>query len=138
MAIELEHPIDQEIRAWLKRHVDNRKELSVAAGHSTSWLQKYVNGEGHATIDDLVRIAGLLFGLNLPVISPIQRELLKACRGLGETDMLDLISMAEGRSKNAEKLGARRGPSKESNEPAAHTPPATTHKAHGKQKGAKG
>lgn len=132
--MDVEHPIDAEIREWLKRHVDNEKELSVAAGHSTSWLHKYVNGSGHATIDDLVRIAGLLFGLNLPAIRETERRLLKAVRGLDEHNLQDVLSYAELRAKRR----APHPPSTESSAPAVHTPPATTRTGRGTRKVGKG
>lgn len=128
-----DHPIDAEIRAWLKAHVDNQSALSRAIGHSTSWLHKYVNGDGHATIDDLVRLAGLLMGLNLPTLTETERRLLKACSGLDEGDRQDVIAYAEHRARLA-----RRGPSKESSAPAAHTPHAKASKARGTRKASGG
>lgn len=118
------HPIDAELRAWLKGHVENQSELSVAVGRSPSWLHKYINGAGHATLDDLVRLAGVLLGLNLPVLTEHQQKLLKASESLREPDLLDVIAYAEHRGRLA-----RRAPSKESSAPAARTPPATKRKA---------
>lgn len=126
--MEQTHPIDAQIRAFLKTHVANHSELSVAVGHSASWLHKYVNGQGHATIDDLVRIAGLLMGLNLPALSETEQKLLKSCRALEGPDVLDVVAYAEHRKRLAQ-----RGASRESSAPAAQTPPATTRKAHGKR-----
>jgi hypothetical protein len=122
------HPIDGEIRAWLKRHVDNASELSVAVGHSTSWLHKYMHGSGHATIDDLARLAGLLMGVNLPILTDVQRELLKCCNGLEEPDLRDVIAFASHRSRLSQ-----RAQSKESNGPVARTPQATGRKARGRR-----
>lgn len=125
----LEHPIDAEIRAWLERHVQNQKELSVSVGHGTSWLHKYVNGAGHATIDDLVRIAGVLFGMNLPVLSGLEQRLLKAWRAIPDAARQeDAVVVFENIAK-----GYRRGKPQESTAPAAHTPPAKVRKGHGKQ-----
>lgn len=114
------HPIDAELRAWLKAHVENKSEMSVAVGHGNSWLHKLVNGDGHATIDDYVRIAGRLFGLNLPVLSEQEQKLLKACRALEEPDVLEVVAYAQHREKLA-----RRAPSKESSEPMAQSRPVT-------------
>lgn len=125
----VEHPIDEAIRAWLERHVENQRALSVAAGHSTSWLHKYINGAGHATIDDLVRLAGLLFGLNLPAITETERKLLRAVQPLELSDQQDVLAYAELRAKRAP-----RGASTESSAPAAHTPQATSRKERGKRK----
>lgn len=128
MGTKVKHPIDAEIRIWLKRHVENEKQLSVAAGHSTSWLHKYVNGSGHATIDDLIRLAGLLMGLNLPALSVTERSLLTVVRDLEESDRQDVIDYAKHRSRLAQ-----RGGSKESSERADQTPPVIVHKARGKR-----
>jgi len=105
------NPIDAEIRAWLKRNVQNKSDLAAKVGHSPSWLHKYVNGAGHATIDDLVRIAGLLMGVDLPMLSEIERRLLRAFQALEETDQFDVMAYAEHRGRIA-----RRRPSKESSE----------------------
>lgn len=118
--MDLQHPIDAEIRTWLKRHVENKSELSVKVGHSTSWLHKYTNGDGHATIDDLVRLAGLVLGLNLPALTESEQKLLKACQALEEPDVLDVVAYAQHREKLA-----RRGQSKESSERAAQMPRVT-------------
>lgn len=120
------YPIDARIRAFLKTYVENHAELSVAVGHSTSWLHKYVNGQGHATIDDLVRIGGMLIGVNLPVLSETEQKLLKACRGLEEPDFQDVIAYADLRRRRAQ-----RGGSKESSEKESRMPPATVRKARG-------
>lgn len=125
--MEPTHPIDAELRSWLKTHVENKSEMSVAVGHSTSWLHKLVNGDGHATIDDYVRIAGRLFGVNLPVLTEQEQKLLKACRALEETDVAEVVAYAQHREKLA-----RRGQSKESSAPAADMPRVTKRKAHGK------
>lgn len=129
--MEPNHPIDAEIRAWLKKIVPNKSAISLALGHGNSWLHKYVNGDGHATLDDLVRIAGLVIGLNLPVITETERRLLKACQGLEESDQLDVMAYAEHRARLA-----RRGLSKESSAPATRTTPATASRARGRRKAA--
>lgn len=126
--MEPPNPIDAHIRAFLKTHVANHSELSVAVGHSTSWLHKYVNGQGHATLDDLVRIAGLLMGLNLPALSETEQKLLKACRSLEAPDLQDVLAYAEHRGRLA-----RRAPSKESSAPVRHIPPVTGRTARGKR-----
>jgi transcriptional regulator with XRE-family HTH domain len=126
------HPIDAEIRAWLKRHVDNQADLSVAVGHSKSWLGKYINGAGHATIDDLVKLAGRLLGVDLPALSDVERRLLRACQSLSATDVLDVTAYAEHRARLA-----RRGGSKESSEPVARTLPTTTRTTRGIPRGGK-
>jgi hypothetical protein len=125
----LQHPIDQEIRAWLKTHVDNEADLSAKVGHPGSWLHKYINGNGKATIDDLVRIAGTLFGLNLPALNETEQKLLKACRGLEPADLTDVVAFAEHRAK----LAAQREKLTGSSAPAARRPPATGSTARSKR-----
>lgn len=126
--MEPTNPIDAHIRAFLKTHVANHSELSVAVGHSTSWLHKYVNGQGHATVDDLVRIAGLVMGLNLPTLSETEQKLLKACQSLAAPDLQDVVAYAEHRGRLA-----RRAPSKESSAPTTHILPGTKRIARGKR-----
>lgn len=126
--MDLAHPIDAEIRAWLSKHVENESELSLAVGRSKTWLHKYVNGSGHATIDDLVRLAGLLMGLNLPALTELQRTLLRACLDLDEATLADVTAYAKLRAKLAQ-----RAPSKESSAPGAHSLPATARKGRGKR-----
>lgn len=120
--MELAHHIDAEIRAWLKGHVDNQSELSLAIGRSKTWLHKYVNGQGTATIDDLVRLGGLIMGLNLPRLTATEQRLLKVVQSLNQTDQDDVMVYAEHRATLA-----RRERLKESSEPGAKTPPATGH-----------
>lgn len=122
------HPIDAEIRAWLKRLVENKADFSVKVGHSSSWLHKYVNGDGHATIDDLVRLAALLIGLNLPLLSEADRKLLRLNQELGEADRQDVMAYAEHRVRLA-----RRAPLKESSAPVARIPRVRGRRAHEKR-----
>jgi len=124
--MDLEHPIDAELRRWLDAHVDNESEISLAIGRSKTWLHKYVNGAGHATIDDLVRLAGVLLGVNLPALTEAQRTLMKACAELTESDLLDVTEYAKHRAKLAQQSR-----SKESSAPAARKPQAKARAAHG-------
>jgi hypothetical protein len=124
--MELRHPIDEELRRWLKAHVPNHKQMSLAVGHSESWLHKYVNGAGHATIDDLVRLAGMLLGLNLPFLSVPEHRLLKAFADLEEDDRVDVLEYTDHRAKLARQVR-----SKESSEPEARTPQARVRRARG-------
>ena len=58
----LQHPIDTEIRERLRRQAPNQIDLGKRIGRSQGWVNKYLNGVGHATIDDVIRIAALLIG----------------------------------------------------------------------------
>lgn len=125
----LEHPIDSAIRDWLndKEHVANQSELSVAVGRSPSWLHKYANGDGHATIDDLIRIAALVMGLKLPTFTATEQRLLKAMRVIqDEAARLDVVEYAAYRARLA-----RRGNLKGSSEPKADNPQGRARKARG-------
>jgi hypothetical protein len=122
------HPIDAEIRAWLAEHVENESKLSLAVGHSKTWLHKYINGSGHATVDDLVRIAALLLGLNMPALNDSAQKMLKSFQALSADDQKDVIAYAEHRKRLA-----LREASKESSEPVAQSPLVTTGKARGKR-----
>lgn len=124
----MEHPIQQEIRAWLDAHVENVSALSLQSGHSSSWLHKWINGDGHATIDDLVRIAGLLFGLNLPALTETEQKLLKAVRVLEEADRQDVLAYVELRARRT-----RREQSTGSSGPTEQTPQTIKRKARGRQ-----
>lgn len=127
----LTHPIDAEIRAWLKAHVKNKADLSVKVGRSSSWLHKLTEGDGHATIDDLVRMAALLFGMNLPVLTDGEQSLLKSVRGLKEREFDEVLEYARHRARLA-----RHDTSTQSSEPATQTTTSRGHKARGRRKAA--
>lgn len=130
--MELTHPIDAEIRAWLKAHVKNKADLSVKVGRSSSWLHKLTEGDGHATIDDLVRMAALIFGLNLPVLTEDEQSLLKSVRALKEqSDRDEVLAYARHRVKLA-----RPDTSTQSSAPTKRTMTARGHKARGTRKAA--
>lgn len=70
------HPIDLEIRDRLRKLVSvsssatatrlRQIELAKRIGRSPAWLNKYVNGAGHATIDDVIRIVAIVIGIDAP------------------------------------------------------------------------
>jgi len=131
--MELTHPLDAALRARLKHDPPTTQaEFAKSLGRSAGWLNKYMNGTGNATIDDVVRIVALLIGVETKPLTTDERKLLKAFRTFeAEDDRQDALAYLELRAK---RLVARRGPSKESSEPAARTPPATSRKAPGKRK----
>lgn len=123
-----DHPIDAHIREWLRAHVHNEREISFAAGHGNSWLHKYINGNGTATVDDLVRVAAMLLGVNLPELSADELRLVTVFRSFVEDDEREeLLAYA----KHREKLAAQRGALKESSGPMARNLPAKGRKARG-------
>jgi transcriptional regulator with XRE-family HTH domain len=51
-------PIDDRIRKRLREVEDlNQSELARHLGRGAAWLNKYMYGSGHATIDDIVGMA---------------------------------------------------------------------------------
>lgn len=106
------HPIDAEIRARLLQLDPHQKEFAKRIGRSPAWLHKWMNGRGHATIDDLIRIAADLIGVGgEPPLSELERRVLRLWRRVpdeAQPDMLAVLKMA----------GRRRGGS---SAPAART-----------------
>ncbi len=129
--MNLAHPLDAALRERLKTDTpDTQANFAKAIGRSPGWLNKYMHGAGNATIDDVIRIVALLIGVETRPLSAIERKLLRACQAFeDEADLQDVIAYAEHRAA----LLARRGPSKGSSEPVAHTPPATDRKVRGKR-----
>jgi transcriptional regulator with XRE-family HTH domain len=80
--MDLSHPIDQAVRSKLRELAPNQVALASAIGRSQGWLNKYMQGDGTATIDDLVRIACAFIGVNVQPLSELERRLLKAFRGI--------------------------------------------------------
>ena len=131
--MELTHPIEQEIRRFLREHVANQSEVSTAIGRSSSWLHKFVNGSGNATIDDLVRVAAVLFGLNLPALTEREQTLLRRFRAIDPERQDDVLAVVEAVGKNS-----RRAMQPESAAPAGRAPPVAARTARGKRRGAEG
>ena len=125
--MELTHPIDEALRARLKAARVHQESFARAIGRSKGWLNKYMHGVGNATIDDAVRIAALLIGVEGVQSTGPEQRLVKAFRPLGEQDQADVIAYA----KHRERL-ARRGPSTESSEPTGRSLRATTRRGPGK------
>lgn len=55
---DLENKIREAVRSRLRR--GERDECAAAAGHKGPWLSKWMSGDLHATIDELVGIARFL------------------------------------------------------------------------------
>jgi transcriptional regulator with XRE-family HTH domain len=129
----LKHPIDVEIRAKLRQAGVNQAEFAKAIGRSQGWLNKYMHGAGNATIDDVVRIAALLVGVDAPAISEMERRLLKAWRVVPLNRQADAVSVMEQVAR-----GYRRAQHPGSVAPADRTPPPTARKARGTRKASGG
>lgn len=129
---DLQHPLDASLRERLKASRVNQADFAGKIGRSTGWLNKYMHGAGNATIDDAVRIAALLIGIETAPLSVDERQLLKAYRGIAEESRRDdAVAFLE---------TLARGPRQrqESAEQSAHTPKTEGGKAPGKRKAARG
>jgi len=122
----LRHPIDQELRERLRKIGPKQTEFARAIGRSQGWLNKYMNGAGAATIDDLVRIAAVLIGANVPSLTESEQRLLRAWKQIPESQRVDAVEFFENHARFL-----RRGRGRGSAAPAAQTPPATKSKARG-------
>lgn len=131
--MDLTHPIDEAIREKVREMKPNQPALAAAIGRSQGWVNKFMHGDGNATIDDLVRIAAAIIGVNAQPLTELERRLLKVLRGIPEPRREDALSVLETVAK-----GYRHEPHQGLDAPAAHTPPATVHKARGTRKVAKG
>lgn len=79
--------IDQGIRTWLGSRLDpdaanrvmSQVEAARRAGLKQPWLNRYINGEGEATIDEVVRLLAVVAGADLPdAIDEFANRLLQA------------------------------------------------------------
>lgn len=124
-----EHPIDQEVRSRLRALFESgaitESEFARRAGLRQPWLHRYVRGEGHANIDEVIRLAAVYAGVQAMQLTPDENELLRLWRGLRTVDdREDVVAYL--------RLRARRQQPKESTEPAPRTLPQTARKARGK------
>jgi transcriptional regulator with XRE-family HTH domain len=127
----MDHPIDAAVRAKLRELSPNQQALADVIGRSQGWLNKYMHGDGNATLDDIVRIAAAFVGVNVQPLTELERRLLKAFRAVRGERREDAVTVFENISKG--KLYRPEQP-QESTEPTVHTPPATSRKGRGKRK----
>jgi transcriptional regulator with XRE-family HTH domain len=127
--MELRHPIDDEIRARLKALGPNQTAFAKLIGRQQSWLNKYMNGAGHATVDDVIRIAAALIGVAPAALTEPETRLLKAFRALADDDRREdaIVWLSAVARKN------RPQPHQESGAQQPHTPPAGARTKHGKR-----
>lgn len=118
------HPIDKELRDRLSKSGVNMTQMAAEIGCKQSWLHKYANGSGHATIDDTIRITAYLLGGKGMSLTDDERKLLKALRTLSAEDRADAVEFFEGHARNVLRL--RR---KQSNALAGRTTQPTANKA---------
>lgn len=118
------HPLDAELRERIRKSGVSETELARATGCNQSWLHKYANGSGHATIDDAVRILAILIGLETQPLSVLERRLLKAWRQTAEDRQEDAVAVFENIAK-----GYRRALPQESTGRVARKTQATSSRA---------
>lgn len=119
-AMPLQHPIDREIRDRLRRLGPKQGSFARAIGRSQGWLNKYMNGAGHATVDDVIRIAAVLIGAEMPKLTDAQRRLLHAWDQIPAESQEDAVNLFEVYARRL-----RRGLPPRSTAPKGQTPPAT-------------
>jgi transcriptional regulator with XRE-family HTH domain len=116
------HPIDQEIRERLRKLVSaptsttaarlRQIELATRIGRSPAWVNKYVNGVGNATVDDVIRIVAIVIGVDAPRLTDDEQALLRAWRRVEEKDQPDLLRWVQNlgrRPRRAARSDARSG-----------------------------
>jgi transcriptional regulator with XRE-family HTH domain len=124
----LRHPIDQEVRERLRKIAPKQTDFARTIGRSQGWLNKYMNGAGAATIDDVVRIAAVLIGAEMPALTENEQRLIRAWKQIPEAMRSDAVEFFENHARFL-----RRGRARESSAPVAQTQPATTSKARSKR-----
>jgi transcriptional regulator with XRE-family HTH domain len=116
-----QHPIDTEIRERLRTLAPRQIEIAQRIGRSQGWLNKYIHGAGHATIDDVIKIAAILTGVDAPRLTDAERRLLRLWRRLpvdSQQDVVDFVEtvdrrrrgQAAGRSGRSPQGATRKGP----------------------------
>jgi transcriptional regulator with XRE-family HTH domain len=80
----LRHPIDTAISEYLRTVPLKQKDLAARIGRSAGWVSKFLSGTGHATIDDLIRIAAVV--MEIEGLSAEEWRLVKACRRIEKAD----------------------------------------------------
>ena len=118
-----QHPLDTELRTRLRALDPHQQELAQRIGRRPAWLNKYIHGAGHATIDDVIRIVAVLNGLDPPQLTEWERQLLRLFRRLKDPDRQHdvLLYLAH--------VAGRRGGS---SAPAERTPRGANSKGPGK------
>lgn len=89
MTTEIRHPFDEMLRSRLRAAAVHQAQFARAIGRSPGWLNKYMNGEGTASVDDAIRIAALLIGLEAPALSDQERKLLRVFRSIESEERRD-------------------------------------------------
>ncbi len=126
--MSLKHPIDEEIRDRLRKLGPHQTTLAKRIGRSQGWLNKYMNGSGTATVDDVIRIAATFIDVVTPSLSEFDRRLLRALNQIPETSRLDALEFFEHHARLL-----RRGRSQRPAATTVHTPQETVDSRHEKR-----
>ena len=108
----VQHMLDTELRTRLRALDPKQNELAKRIGRKPAWLNKYIHGAGHATIDDVIRIVAVLIGVDAPRLSDEERTLLRRWRRLkdadAQRDVLRYLTHVAGRRKGSSAPASQR------------------------------
>lgn len=126
----LTHPLDSEVRRRVRTANLNQAETAKRIGRSQAWLNKYMHGAGHATIDDVFRLVAVLLGVaSDPKMTEMERRLLRLVKQIPAENQEYAVRAFE----QLARVG-RRQPQPESDGPTAQTPHRTSSTAHGRHR----
>jgi len=104
------HPLDAALRQWLRQFDPHQSELAQQIGRRPAWLNKYIHGVGHATVDDVIRIVALLIGMQAPsVMDDRERRLVRGWRRLPAEAQEDVLAFLAHVSRRPRTESAGRG-----------------------------
>lgn len=79
--------LDELFRDRLKELIVDQKTVAKRIRRSQGWLNKYINGSGKATIDDVLRLVAIVvLGVGAPQLTREQRKLLRDFESLAPAD----------------------------------------------------
>ena len=119
--VAVQHPLDAALREHLRALAPRQVEIAQRIGRSQGWLNKYIHGAGHATIDDVIKIAAVLTGVDAPRLTDAERRVLRLWRRLSADQQQDVIDFLEllarrrrsqsiGRAARTPRAGSNKGP----------------------------
>lgn len=128
-------PIDAVVRERIRALIDSgaisESEFARRSGTKQPWLHRYVRGEGHASIDEVIRLSATYSGVQAMPLTESESELVRLWRALKtDDDREDLLAYA--------RMRVRLLRSKESSAPESRTTPARVSKVRGTRKAAGG
>jgi transcriptional regulator with XRE-family HTH domain len=100
-------PIDAAIRRRVRALNLKQRDLARLVGKTPSWAHKYLNGKGHVTIDDLIRIGA--FALDVQGLSESERQMLKLWGRLPPASQADALEWFGDFVRRAVRHGRKRG-----------------------------